>query len=148
MTNEEICTVCFNNSLQVDKIIHIASMCYGDSPSSLVKEFFEDYADKVWDTIGLVRPEEGTEDDIEEIGIYLLDSDRQGFILEVSTPLPRFVGEDAKSYTMSWGLYTQEWVYGETFEEAFNKGADWCEGVLAREKKKYLETQERVDSDK
>lgn len=75
--------------------------------------------------------EEGADNAVEE---WLLEEEKLGFIIEMATPVKTWRNDH--SATFSWSQYYTQWVYGDTLEEALEKGFTWVEECRAKDKKK------------
>lgn len=57
-----------------------------------------------------------------------------GFLVEIATPVMK--PHDAHSASFSWGYFNTAWVYGETVDEAMDKGLAWVAERRAAELQK------------
>lgn len=68
-------------------------------------------------------------EDDEAFCSWAIQNDKLGFIVEIHTP-------DMRLGYFSWGNYFTKWVYGDSFEEAVEKGIEWVASVRANEQAK------------
>jgi hypothetical protein len=54
---------------------------------------------------------------------WAVQEGRLGFAVKISTPVMR--QSRPNSWSFSWGHYRTCWVYGETLEQAVQKGLEW-----------------------
>lgn len=54
----------------------------------------------------------------------LIDKRCFGILVQVATPVRTYLTRG--SFSCSWGHYTTGWVYGETFEQAWEEAMDWA----------------------
>lgn len=129
MNNEKVIDFCFENSLRLETIIHLGSMCYEYEAFSYESfELFE-YHKNIWNVLDISEPEDTDRASVAE---YLVDSRKFGFLIKANTPLLTFHSESSASF--SWGAYTAEMFYAETFEEAFDKAKQWCLDYYEKQK--------------
>lgn len=58
MNMQKIVSEFFDNSIRVEKLIHLGTMCMDDSAwPSIARDAFEDDAEDVWQALGLEEPE-------------------------------------------------------------------------------------------
>ena len=124
----------FDNSIRAESIVHIGTQCLDDySWSDAAEEAFQQDFERVWPALGIHPPEED-EDELWAISEHLKDHNKSGFLVQFAAPIPKFM--DSDSYTCSWGYYTTEWIYAETYDAVCEKAIKWRKEYLEKEKLK------------
>lgn len=60
----------------------------------------------------------------EDVHAKLYAGAHHGFLLQVGTPVRKYFADDMCSY--SWGHFYTGWVYGQTYEGAWQQAMDWA----------------------
>lgn len=81
----------------------------------------------------LVELADGGDSASDELPIWLLESRKLGFLLRFETPVIEKPKNGCR--TFSWGMYTAQWAYGDTLDDACEKGLKWVASVRAEEEK-------------
>lgn len=119
-------------SIQMEAIIHLGSMCHdADRWSDIALEAFMEDSEAIWEALGIDAPED--EDDLEMITEKLTDEGIDGFLVKVATPVPKDVRDG--SWSLSWGSYTTEWLFAESYEECCKQAIDWRNALIKRRTK-------------
>lgn len=117
----EIIKEFFDESIRVEQLIHIGTMCADEAWSSIAQFAFDDDHESVWNAIGIEPPDD---DDNESTFMHLMDHLKTGFLVEFATPVPQKIYSDG-SFMFSWSNYTTTWIYDESFEQACQKALEW-----------------------
>lgn len=131
----EVIEKLYHAKARIDKIIHIGASLADDenSPSDSLQDFIAD--DLVFDLSGEIFPVKTPYDlgeTVEDGGIveWLIEKRFLGFLISIETPTidPENVhfGRSGVSYRGSWGSYQKQWFYGDTFEQAVDRGVAWA----------------------
>jgi len=103
------------NAIRLENVIHLGTMCVDQFPPSCVADAFEDDWINVARGLG-VEPSTTPSDGPDNIAEFVVQQDKFGFLVQCATPVPSFNGDN------SWeGMYYLFWVYGEDWDELFNK---------------------------
>lgn len=110
---------------RVQNIVHIAGAIAGDGTfGDSLLDFLESEFDEIEACLGTMPGElqavMDTFDMTEEFRAWALQNGKLGFLVQVATP---------GGSLLSWGWYKTAWFYGETWEEALEKGLAWAQGV-------------------
>lgn len=116
LDHKKIAEMCFDHSVRLESIIHLASMAVDYSFADPAKEFFEMQPEKAEKLLGIEIDEDP---DWEELASKIYRAGKLGFIVQVSTPVPRDFDESGSHSTSGWGFYTSEWLYTEAIDDAF-----------------------------
>lgn len=132
-----------DETVRLDEVIYLAgSLSEIDALADVFVEKFVEYLDP--DEVREVFPDmpeytyrslgEAERGYVEEFAEWLVMARKWGFLVHFETPV---MTPDANGCsTFSWGRYTTRWFYGETLEEAFEKGFAWVAERRAEERKK------------
>lgn len=129
MNNKDASILFTENTLRIESVIHIASMITDYAVSDVVRNAFEDDWDKLSALLGLNNVEPTS--DYEELLELLIDKNKMGFLIQVATPIPDKFAEGSSSFTVSWGMYTTQWFYTETFDDVFEQSVAWRDEFIA-----------------
>lgn len=126
----------YNETARIDAMVLMASVLgeIDSMPEVMEDDFFQEDAELMGSCFGPMPDEikEAYESgDYSEFLGWLLDNDRFGFLLKFATPV-----RDSNGNSFSWGCYTMKWVYGDTLDEALEKGFAWVAGQREKEKAK------------
>lgn len=133
--NKELAGRFFEETASIDQIILLAAQVerFGDD----ALEFFQENDKTIQRCLGKLPGYvvESLENDSEWMQKEVLQEwlsiiGKQGYLVQFSTPVMKNVTTISSSY--SWGHYATYWVYGETIEDAIEKGFAW---VAKRRKK-------------
>ena len=138
MNNLVVAERFFNETARIEKIIYIAGNDF-DSPSDDLRDFIEDIdSEELIERIfGATtdRVLNALRDDDEfsmELTEWLFRVGKLGLLLKFATPVMTPLKGGGGSF--SWGYQQLQWVYGDTFEEALEKGFEWVEECRVKEK--------------
>lgn len=126
MGMQQIISDFFDSSLRVEKVIHLGTMCMDDIWPTAAMDAFEDDAEEVWEALGSLAPDEAS---TEEWGEALRCMRKLGFLVQFATPMPRDFSDDG-GYSFSWGHYTTQWIYDDSFESACARALKWQEEFI------------------
>jgi hypothetical protein len=70
------------------------------------------------------------DNDLEEIGSAFVRKNLTGFLVRLSTPVPREFHPDGKSYSYSWGWTQLCWFYFDTFDALVERAEAWRNEVV------------------
>ncbi|MCP3923015.1 MAG: hypothetical protein GY714_10555 [Desulfobacterales bacterium] len=131
MKNEYVYSRCYNETMRIDEIIHLVGAAGAHQASGQLLDFFTDHTEEEITSIFGEKPRmiDSIEEDgdkyedlagyeINDIITEFINDQKQGFLVHFATP----VFNDG-SY--SWGRYTTQWIYADTYEEVFKKGLDF-----------------------
>ena len=131
----EVIEKLYHAKARIDKIIHIGASLADDenSPSDSLLDFIAN--DLVFDLSGEIFPvktpyELGERVQDGDIIEWFIEKRFLGFLISIETPTiePQDVhfGKSSVSYRGSWGSYQKQWFYGDTFEQAVDRGVAWA----------------------
>jgi hypothetical protein len=124
----------FDNCIRPEAIIHLGTQCLdNNSWPDVAKDAFQDDFENVWEAIGIDPPAEDV-DDIEIIEEHLRHNKKYGFLVQFATPVPTDIKENC--YSLSWGYYTTQWIYADTYESACEKAVQWQADYINGKRKK------------
>lgn len=126
----EIREAFFDNAIRAEVVLHLGTQCWDNSAwPEAAKEAFEYDQESVWKAIGIEPPADGEEETwaIEE---HLRNHKIFGFLVKFATPIPDDIA--LNSYSFSWGYYTTEWIYADTYKAACEKAVTWQAEYLAQ----------------
>lgn len=131
----------YNANARMGKVIFLAGAISGDVLSDELDDFLTDDLDAVVAAFGEIpRRVENALDGIDredraaEFSDWLIGKGMLGFLVHFETPVMTYHKDDARSY--SWGYYSVKWVYGDSIDEAINKGMEWVDEMRRKEKSK------------
>ena len=127
----EISNEFFNQSIRIEQIIHIGTMCMDDAWPEIAKEAFE--REEVWVAIGIEEPDDVS---TEAWGEAIRDACKLGFLVQFATPVPENFYE--RGYSFSWGWYSTKWIYDESFESACKKAMEWRDEFVEKRRAKEM----------
>lgn len=125
----------YHAKARVDKIIHIGASLADDesSPSDSLLDFIA--YDLVFDLSGEIFPvktpyELGETVQDGDIIEWLIEKRFLGFLISIETPIIDLkdvhFDQSSVSYRSSWASYQKQWFYGDTFEQAVDRGVAWA----------------------
>jgi hypothetical protein len=141
MPGRERCNQSFNSNLRVLAVVDLASMHATeafegslDRPvEDLIDHLLERYLKSHPSTAGLREAaKDADEDTIAVLGELLYHRNLLGLAVQFATPVMTKLTE--KSCSFSWGYYHTEWVYAESYDEAWKLGIEWAEKCKAEAK--------------
>lgn len=123
---------------RIEQLLHIGGMVAG---SDSMPDPLRDLLDEDDETLTMVFP--GLPDWVKEamsdrdegpdaFHQWVHDSGALGFVVQFATPLMRDLDSPGCG-TFSWGSYYTHWVYGDTLEQAIERGLAWVDERRARE---------------
>lgn len=121
----------YENAAKIDQIYFVPSFeSEREIPEGMHEFFVDSDIDDLVYALGISGEDEiqwllNSIRNAEYVYEWLTLNNKNGFFVKFATPVM-----DRGTY--SWGCYTTQWVYGDTFEEALDKGFAWVE--LMREK--------------
>ncbi|PHS64371.1 MAG: hypothetical protein COB09_08330 [Thalassobium sp.] len=135
MNMKEISTEFFDNSIRAELIVNIPSMLSDeDSPPDIIADNVYDDLDRTCAAMGIKPP---SIHDIDDLGFWFSDLARRkgfnGFLVQFATPIPTNIRQDG-GFSFSWGYYTTQWIYGDTYEEACAKAVEWAAGFVSEKR--------------
>lgn len=140
MEHKKIARETGENSIRIEQIIHLASMCNCDQMPDAVEDVFNQDWEEVWEILK-IEPIDNDMDidiDIETISAHLYENNKQGFLIQAATPCPYDFSTDGNSYSTSgWRMYTMEWFYVEEFSDVFPLIEKWKEKYIQVQRKKF-----------
>ena len=122
-----------DKGMRLDTIIHLGTMLNAGVPPIIVADSFYSGYDRIMEQLGL-KADDYDPDDMECLAEALYDKGKLGFLVEVATPVPDYSSSTSFS-TQSWGYYSTQWVYAESFVEALDKCEQWYTAYHADKKK-------------
>ena len=137
MKSRKIIHEFFERAIRVEKVIHIGTMCMDDAWPDIAAEAFED-EEGVWAALGIEKPDDVSTEAWSEA---LQDACKLGFLVQFATPVPEGFYEGG--YSFSWGCYSTQWIYGESFESACNKAKKWQAEFIKKRHAKEMEEQKQ-----
>ncbi len=133
--NRELAERCFYATVRVERIVHLATMASDDSIDSDLAEWLEDdCAELLTEVLGHPLGEvvsqygPGNSRRREALLEALVDKPALGWIIEMATPTMT-PNADNTSASFSWGQYRMRAFYGESYEEALEKGFAWAQST-------------------
>ena len=127
-------------TLRMESMVLLAGMLGdGDSLPDVLSELLEDDPD----TLAKCFPDmpkalascEESDDFKESFMDWAYRSNKYGFVIQFARPVMDW-SADGKSAGFSWGYYNTAWLYGDTLEEAVERGLQWAREREAAEKAK------------
>mgnify|MGYP000867274884 CR=1 FL=1 len=115
----------FDSSIRVEKLIHLGTMCMDDVWPEIASEAFEEDAEDVWEALEHLEPDDACKEEWSET---LRCIRKLGFLVQFATPVP--YGFSGNGYSCSWGQYTTQWIYGDSFELACARALKWQEEFI------------------
>jgi len=126
-------------TLRTEKIVYLATSL-SESLADDVKELLEDSSVKeLTEMFGkLPGPvvEALREGDNEELVMWLIDSEKFGFVFQFASPIHEQVGTSVMFWSYSWGYYRTKLIYGETIEKILRDGIEWAYECEKKDKAK------------
>jgi hypothetical protein len=115
---------------RIEQLIHLGGMAAaGDSLPDPIRDLLDE-DDKtlieIWPDLPawVMEVLSDSTEGPEAFSQWVHDSGTLGFVVKIATPLMRNVTEPGCG-TFSWGNYYTRWFYGETLEEASERGLAW-----------------------
>lgn len=151
--NRNISRACYNECLQVSKIVHLGAGCVDDYISDNLQDMIECLNDDELVPLFGTYPEQDDIDALEDAS-YLMErlyhKNRMGYLIEVRTPVMkpdiRFISSGG-SY--SWGSCYLGMFYGETLVEAINLALEWVFGMRLEGKHEAIaKCRDKADKEK
>lgn len=127
----------FDETCWVENVIYLPGAVGDGTVADGLIEFFkyndDEFIEKAIGELPLFMKDGNVEDvgDMDRselsdfISEYVYRSSKKGFLVLFATPVFSEVTE--QSATFFWGYYSTQWVYGDTFEQALEKGFEWVE---------------------
>ena len=132
-------------SIRIGQIILLAGMINdGYDVADPLRELLEEEDDKILINCfpdmpsAILEYRDDEEMFKEEFASWALRANKLGFLIQFDRPVMRY-SADGEHASYSWGHYSQGWVYGDTLEEAVDKGLEWAAKREATEKAKARE---------
>jgi hypothetical protein len=132
-------------TIRMSQVILLAGMLNdGSDVADPLRELLEDEDDKILidcfpDMPAAILEYRDDEDMFkEEFASWAMRANKLGFLIQFGRPVMRY-SADGEHASYSWGHYAQRWVYGDTLEEAIEKGLEWAAKREAAEKAKARE---------
>jgi len=117
--------------LRVRSVIDIASLLGAEAFDDELPDLFEDFLDTPAQAVhasaqGLRDALEKVEKGADFMGVYT--GDYCGILMQVGTPVRKYrvPVTDSEICSYSWGHMYLGWVYGETYEAAWEQAIDWA----------------------
>jgi predicted ATPase len=141
LTGRQRCDQSFNANLRLLAVVDLASMHATEAFEGSLDSPVEDLIDHLLErdlkshssTAGLRKAaKDADEDTIEVLGELLYRRNLLGLAVQFATPVMTKLTE--KSCSFSWGYYQTEWVYAESYDEAWKLGIEWAEKCKAEAK--------------
>lgn len=141
-TNRTRCDQAFESNLRVQAVVDLASMHATDAFEGSLDRPVEDLIDDLLEkerkhhpsTVELRKVvQEANEDTIGILGELLYHRNLLGLAVQFATPV--MTRTSKTSWSFSWGYYQTEWIYAESYDEAWKLGLAWSEKCRAESKK-------------
>lgn len=121
----------YDATLRMDRVIFLAGAMGGgdvlpDDLDSFLDEDFEGIRECLGPLPDWLEGEinAGRHCRAEAFSEWTADEVMFGFIVQFATPVMTPIGKESHSY--SWGYYNTKWLYGNTIDEAVEKGLAWA----------------------
>lgn len=120
-------------SLRINKVIDIANLLGSDAFIGRdIPEDFEDFIDSTQykrhtsvEALASILPSDGCDAEPEDIHERLYGHQMFGVLLNVGTPVRKHFEEG--SYRSSYGRMYCAWVYGNTYDDAWEQAKSWAQ---------------------
>ncbi len=122
-----------NGYLRAEKIFHLASQGQGDAMIDDLFELYDDDPEAFQEALTL--PSLDVEDK-EELSWFLDRNQKNGFLVQMATPVPSNFNERGGFMTNGWGHYSTKYFYAETIEDCYSQGAKWQKEYYEQVKQK------------
>lgn len=133
--NKELSHKLESVTTRIETLLHIGGMVTDcDSMPEVLREMLGEQDDKQLSQLFPNIPKRVIEalddDDLSEFAEWVHLEGRLGFLVQFATPVMRHYA-GAKTY--SWGYYRTHWFYGETLQQATERGLEWAAECRAKE---------------
>lgn len=134
--NREVANRCFDETTRIGKVVWLAAQA--DCICDDLEEFFDDTFDRIEAVVGPIADNyKETLSDSDSILEWIGMTGKLGFLIRFDTPIRTYISDS--TFSEGWGYYATDWHYGETFEEALEKG---FAGVAKRRESEIREFKE------
>ena len=114
-------------------ILNLGIQCMEDCFADHAEDCINSDWEEIWAAVG-IEPPHPDESDNEDIAYHLQACGKSGYLVRFATPIPRDI--TTSSFRFSWGMYTTQWIYSETIQDACNKAIEWRRGYIEKERAK------------
>jgi hypothetical protein len=127
-------------TVRMDQVLLLAGMlCDGDAVADPLRELLEDDPDTLKRCFPDMPAEFAEVSDTDEFKETFLEwaylGNKWGFVVQFARPVMDW-SADGNSAGFSWGYYNTAWFYGDTLDEAVERGLQWAVEREAAEKAK------------
>jgi hypothetical protein len=133
----DLCDRFWNATARIEEMFLLAAI--GDSLPSRIEDLLQEEEwerlEKCFGKIPLHVKKDIDARDFEAFTEWISNTGKRGFLVSMSTPVMKRYGEKGSSY--SWGHYASDWFYGDTLENALDKGFAWVEEQRMKENAEY-----------
>lgn len=130
MDHKEIAIRLDEADIRIESMIYLAGERLHSRGTEALQRFVEDVdADKIEEIFNgkLVFDDEHVEP--EDFLDAISDEGTLGFLVCFASPVRHYT-KSKTSWTSAWNHYRTGWVYGETLEEAIERGEAWAEQMV------------------
>lgn len=129
--NREASSLFWDESVCVEKIIWVAGQtCHASSEFS---DFLDSYIDDAEDLLGIKIDGNDENFDPDEVAAQCVRNNKQGFLVQLSTPAPiKFDSDGGHSFT--WGHTNTKWFYAECMSEIPKLSKAFAEQIIKNAK--------------
>lgn len=133
---KDLCDRFYNETARIENMILLAGVLSDDAVPDVASELFREASiDEIERIIGLDPLPDWVKQGMDEgdegiVHQWLSNAGKYGFLVQMATPVMRPSKSGSRSF--SWGYYSTQWVYGETLDEALERGFGW----VAEQRKK------------
>jgi len=132
-------------SLRINKVIDIANLLGSEAfIEGEIPEDFENFIDSTQykrhtsvEALSSILPSDGCDAEPEDIHERLYNHKMFGVLLNVGTPVRKHFDEG--SWRFSYGHTYSGWVYGNTYDEAWEQAKHWAKERHAADLSKFME---------
>lgn len=143
--------LCEQHDLRIEAVLHLGSLLYtealeesrfGDEPLEHLLDVLCDPGLQLHSSLAALVPPrlheaEADDDSVEGVlADYWIHHGICGFALQISTPVRRYHSNRFNSWSASWGHKVIAWVYGESFEQAFEHALAWVKEEIEQQKQR------------
>jgi hypothetical protein len=130
-TNIEIAERCDQQTMRIEKILHIGAMAgdcnavASDMEDAIHDGEFEEDEELLSEQLPWLSEAMG---DAPAFATLAFENGHLGFLIKAAQPVidPEDVHSDGKGYRVRWNCYRTRWFYGETFAEAVADAESWA----------------------